>query len=73
MAQATEDDLVVLTSYGTIYYERGFEIIEVEGWVEEGPTFLYVCGDPRRPARRQRHTAVPIARVVEIDYLAADV
>lgn len=68
-----DDEVLIQTNYGTVHYERGFEIVEIEGWVEEGSVFLYVCGDPRRPARRQRHTAVPIARVVEIEFLVADV
>lgn len=73
MTHAIEDELVVLTTYGTVHYERGFEIVEIEGWVEEVGVFLYVAGDPRRPARRQPHTAVPIRRVVEVEYLIADV
>lgn len=68
MPLTTDDDVLLLTTYGTVHYERGFEIVEVEGWVEEGPVFLYICGDPRRPARQQRHTAVPLGRVVEVEY-----
>jgi hypothetical protein len=73
MTQALQDDLVVQTTYGTVHYERGFEIVEIEGWVEEGAAFLYVCGNPQRPARGQRHTAIPVGRIVEIEYLIADV
>lgn len=72
METAVLPDNLISTSYGTVTYERGFEIVEIEGWVEEGPVFIYVFGDRERPGRRQRHTAVPIARIVEIDYLVAD-
>jgi hypothetical protein len=60
------------TRYGTVHYERGFEIAEVEGWVEQEGQWLLIFGDHERPARRQRHTAVPVKRVVEVDYLVAD-
>lgn len=61
------------TRYGTVFYERGFEIVEIEGWVEEEGPWVLVCGDRERPARQQGHTAVPVARVVDIEFLVADV
>lgn len=61
------------TRYGVIQVERGFDIVEVEGWVEEEGAWLLVFGDRTKRARQQRHTAVPIRRVLEIDYLVADV
>lgn len=59
------------TSYGAVQYERGFEIVEIEGWIEESGPWLLIFGDPDRPARQQRHTAVPIRRVVEMDLRGA--
>lgn len=61
------------TRYGVITYERGFELVEIEGWVEEQPDRLLIFGDRDRPARQQRHTMVPLRRVVEVDFLVADV
>lgn len=61
------------TRYGTVHYERGFEQVEVEGWVDEDGPWLLVFGDRERPGRHQRHTAIPMRRILEIDYLVADV
>lgn len=61
------------TRYAVIQYERGFDIVEIEGWVEEEPDRLLVFGDRERPARRQRHTMLPLRRVIEVDFLVADV
>lgn len=61
------------TRYGMVTYERGFEIVQIEGWVEEEGPWLLVCGDRDQPARRQRHTALLATRVVDIDFLVADV
>lgn len=66
------DTKLLSTRYGVVHYERGFEQVEVEGWVTEEGLWLLICGDQGRPARQQRHTAIPIARVLEIDYLVAD-
>lgn len=63
---------IVQTNYGTVHYERGFEIVEIAGWIEVGAVFLYVCGDCDRPAQQQPHTAVLVTRVVEIEYIVAD-
>lgn len=56
---------------GTLYYERGFEIVDASGWMQleeqSGCTFVVIFGDPGVPVWRQRHTAVPMHRVVDAD------
>lgn len=61
------------TRYGTVHYERALEVVELEGWVEEEGMWILICGDRDRPARQQRHTAIPVQRILEIDYIVADV
>lgn len=56
-----------LVRYGTVQYERGIEIVEVEGFLDERDGWLLVYGKPDRPADAQRHTSIPIQRVVEVD------
>lgn len=72
----TTTDLTVAeltTRYGTVTFERGFEIVEIEGWtIEEGP-WLLVFSDYTKSPRRQPHAAVAIRKVVGVEYLVADV
>lgn len=73
MNNALENTAIVQTNYGTVHYERGFEIVEIAGWIEVGAVFIYVCGDASRPAQQQPHTALLVTRIVEIEYIVADV
>lgn len=59
-------------TYATVYYERGIEIAEIEGWVVQDGPFLRVLGDPAAPLRSQRHTMIPMARLVELDCIAIE-
>lgn len=62
--------LLISTGYGLVSYERGFEIVEIEGWLELEGDWLLIYGDPDLPARQQRHTMLPARRVVEIDRMS---
>lgn len=54
---------------GIATYERGIEVVTVEGYIETDASWVLVYGDPGIPARQQRHTAIPMSRVVEIDFI----
>lgn len=59
-----------ISYFGTVTYERGFEIVEINGWIrEEGTDWVVVYGDPDAPAEAQRRTALLKRRVVEVDLL----
>lgn len=56
---------------GILTYERGFEVIDVSGWMQleelAGEAWVIIFGDPDRPAWQQRYTAVRASRVIEVD------
>lgn len=59
-----------ISYYGTVTYERGFELVEINGWVrEEGTAWVVVYGDPDSAPEAQRRTAVLKSRVVDVDLL----
>lgn len=53
--------------YGTVQYERGMEIVEVEGFLDERDGWVLIYGERDVPATRQRNTAIPLQRVIEVD------
>lgn len=58
-----------LTYRGIVTYERGFEIVEIEGWVREESGWVVVYGNPDAAPHEQRRTAVLKSRVIEVDLL----
>lgn len=66
------DTTITQTSYGTVSYERGLEVAEIGGMIEVSAPFVFVYVDPDLPLQQQPRTAVPISRVLEIEYTPRD-
>lgn len=69
MDQALDLTTCTETSFGTVSYERSLEVVEIRGYVEAAERFIYVYGNPDLPRVQQAHTAVPLGRVLEIEYV----